>query len=66
MSNQILELNEKLVTCSLELQLPEKYCFDVYIDKKPKFKARLMDISPWPEEGNELVTEPLLFKYSEL
>ena len=65
-AGQIIQLNQKMTQCSLEIQLPEKYCFDVYIDKKPKFKPRLMDVSPWPVEGSELETQPLLFKYEEL
>jgi len=29
------------------LLLPRNYCLDVFIDKKPKYKARLVDVKPW-------------------
>ena len=36
------------------LSMSPKYCFDVYIDKKPKYKARLIDINGFPHSTNSI------------
>ena len=51
--------------------LPANYTFDVYIDKKPKFKARLIDLNPWEfdSEADQQkfdYTDAYLFEWKEL
>ena len=29
------------------LEIPQNYTLDIYIDKKPKYKPRIIDFNPW-------------------
>ena len=49
----------------------DKYTLDVYIDKKPKYKCRIIDVNSWPQENDDVEeginsTSGLLFKHEDL
>lgn len=47
---------------------PNNYTFDVFIDIKPRFKPRLIDLNAWMEPAYDenciLFTESLLFDWN--
>ena len=62
--HQIKDLHTKITEVDV---LPDQYTLDVYIDKKPKYKCRLIDVNPWPNEESEFNrTSSLLFEQNHL
>ena len=50
-----------------EINLPDKYAFDVFIDLQPRYKPRLLDINIWPSDSETIYkTDPMLFEIDEL
>ena len=51
-----------------EIDLPESFTFDVFIDLAPKYKPRLLDINLWPDDSLPEIfqSEALLFETQEL
>jgi len=41
------------------LHIPKNYTIDIYIDKKPKYRPKIIDFNPWVYQNSEKTNQIL-------